>query len=205
VSAARRHWDAVYDARGADRVSWYQPEPAMSLSLIDAIGLTREASVVDVGGGASVLAARLLERGFADVTVLDVSARALELAHAALGANAERVSWLERNVLAWSADRRYDLWHDRAVFHFLVDRAQRARYADVLEAALRPGGRAIVATFAADGPPTCSGLPVARYDADGLASALGRGLRTIATRREEHRTPAGTVQPFTWVALERRA
>jgi SAM-dependent methyltransferase len=203
VSAAQRHWDAVYAARGPDRVSWYQPEPATSLALIDDLNLGDDAAVIDVGGGASSLAARLLERGFTDVTVLDVSAQALELARTALGGGAQRVTWLEQDVLAWSPDRVYDLWHDRAVFHFLVDRAKRQRYADVLAGALRPGGRAIVATFAVDGPLTCSGLAVARYDADGLASALGPGLRPIATRREEHHTPAGTVQPFTWMALER--
>jgi hypothetical protein len=112
------------------------------------------------------------------------------------------VTWLVQDVLEWSPERSYDLWHDRAVFHFLVDRMQRQRYAEALGWALRPGGRAIIATFAADGPTTCSGLPVARYDPDQLAGAIGAGLRPLADRREEHQTPAGRVQPFTWVTFE---
>jgi Methyltransferase domain len=152
--------------------------------------------------GASSLAARLLARGFIDITVLDVSVRALGLARVALGAKSARVCWLEQDLLGWSPQRRYDLWHDRALFHFLVDPAQQRRYGEALRSALRPGGKVIIGTFAADGPTTCSGLPVTRYDADGLATALGEAFTTLATRREEHRPPADSIQPFTWVTLE---
>ena len=203
-SAAKRHWDGVYEAAGARKVSWYQREPEMSLVLIEELGLRRDAAIVDVGAGASSLAERLLARGFIDITVLDVSARALELARAELGANAGSVSWLEQDLLSWSPQRQYDVWHDRAVFHFLVDPGKRARYVETLRSALRPGGKAVIGTFASDGPATCSGLPVVRYDADQLASALGDAFRLLATRREEHRTPADSVQPFTWAALERK-
>jgi trans-aconitate methyltransferase len=175
----------------------------MALDLIDELRVARDAAIVDLGAGASSLAARLLARGFTDITVLDVSAQALELARADLGANAAHVRWLEQDLLSWSPQRRYDLWHDRALFHFLVDPAQQERYAEALRSALRPGGKAIIGTFAADGPTTCSALPVARYDADQLATAFGDAFTTLATRREEHRTPGNSVQPFTWVALER--
>jgi SAM-dependent methyltransferase len=177
----------------------------MSLELIADLALARDAAIVDVGGGASTLAARLLEHGFTDVTVLDVSAQALGQARAALGPEAKRIHWLERDLLSWSPDRPYDLWHDRAVFHFLTEPARRERYGEVLRVALRPGGTAVIATFAADGPTTCSGLPVARYDAGRLAGVFGDTFTTRSTSREEHRTPAGSIQPFTWVVLERRA
>jgi trans-aconitate methyltransferase len=204
-TALRGHWDAVYRTKGPHAVSWFQAEPVMSLELIGDLRLARDAAIVDVGGGASSLAARLLERGFTDITVLDVSAQALAQARAALGAEAQRICWLERDLLSWVPDRPYDLWHDRAVLHFLTEPQRRERYAEVLRSALRPGGHAVVATFAADGPTTCSGLPVARYDAEGLAAVFGDEFATIATTREEHRTPAGSAQPFTWVVLGRRA
>jgi SAM-dependent methyltransferase len=202
-SNAKRHWDAAYQTRGARNVSWYQPEPTVSLALIDELRLPRDAAIVDLGAGASSLAARLLGRGFIDITVLDVSAQALELARADLGADAARVRWLEQDLLSWSPQRRYDLWHDRALFHFLVDPAQRERYAEALRSALRPAGRAIIGTFAADGPTSCSGLPVARYDGDQLTAAFDGSFRTLATRREQHHTPGNSIQPFTWITLER--
>ncbi len=146
----------------------------------------------------------MLAAGFADLTVLDVSGRALELARAESGAKAARVQWIQQDVLSWSPQRRYDLWHDRAVFHFLVDPVQRERYAGTLRSAMRPGGKVIIGTFAADGPTTCSGLPVARYDPDRLASEFGECFSRLATGREEHRTPADSIQPFTWVAFECR-
>jgi trans-aconitate methyltransferase len=203
ASTAKRHWDAVYQTKEVREVSWYQPEPDMSLALIEELRLNRDAAIVDLGAGASSLAARLLARGFLDITVLDVSVRALGLARADLGARSAHVCWLEQDLLSWSPQRRYDLWHDRALFHFLVDPAQQERYAQALRSALRPGGKAIIGTFAADGPTTCSALPVARYDADQLATAFGDAFTTLATRREEHRTPSNSVQPFTWIALER--
>jgi hypothetical protein len=201
-STARRHWEAVYGAKGAHNVSWFQPEPEMSLELIERLRLGLDAAILDVGGGASSLAARVIARGFSDVTVLDISSVALDLARAALGTNASRVNWIEQDLLSWSPQRRYGLWHDRAVFHFLVDRSDVERYTETLRSAIGHGSKAIIGTFAADGPQSCSGLPVARYAPDQLAAAFGPGFATVATRREEHRTPSGSLQPFTWVALE---
>jgi SAM-dependent methyltransferase len=193
----------VYRTSGVRDVSWYQPEPEVSLELIDELGVGRDDAILDVGGGGSSLAARLLARGFSDITVLDVSSRALELAREDLGAEAARVHWIARDLLRWSPQRRYDLWHDRAVLHFLVEGAERERYLETLRSATRGGAKVVIGTFAADGPARCSGLPVARYDVDGLASAVGDAFVTRTTRRQEHRTPGGSVQPFTWVAFER--
>jgi SAM-dependent methyltransferase len=201
-NGARRHWEEIYGAKGACDVSWYQREPDVSLALIERSQLPRTAPIIDVGGGASSLAARLVARDFTDVTVLDISPRALELAREELGANASRVSFIEQDLFSWSPQRRYDLWHDRALFHFLVDPWPRERYAGILRSALSDGGTVVIGTFAADGPERCSGLPVARFGADALAAQFGDALALVATSREEHRTPAGWCQPFTWVVLE---
>ncbi len=202
-SATRRHWQDVYGAKGARGVSWYQPEPEVSLALIERLRLGRRAAILDIGAGASSLAARLLARGFIDVTMLDISRGALDLARADLPARTPEVKWIEHDVLSWSPRRPYDLWHDRALFHFLVDPSQRERYTQTLRSAIGHGGKVIIGTFAADGPESCSGLPVARYSPDQLAAAFGPAFATIATSREEHWTPAGARQPFTWVTLER--
>jgi SAM-dependent methyltransferase len=201
-STARRYWQAVYGAKGADEVSWFQPEPELSLGLIERLRLRPDAAIVDVGGGASRLAARLTARGFTDITVLDISSGALDLARAELGTNASCVTWVEHDLLSWSPQRRYDLWHDRALFHFLVDPCDVKRYSETLRSAISPDGKVIIGTFAADGPQSCSGLPVARYGPDQLAAAFGAAFATVATRREEHRTPGGSRHPFTWVALD---
>jgi trans-aconitate methyltransferase len=197
------HWDTVYEQRGAEGVSWYQPVASTSLELIDALDVPRDAAVVDVGGGASPLTAGLVERGFTDVSVLDVSKSALDTARERLGPESP-VTWLHEDVLGWRPHRRFDLWHDRAVFHFLTDADDRARYLAVLGSAIRPGGAVVLATFAPDGPEYCSGLPVARHSArqlaDALGSVVGRDFRAVHVRREEHTTPAGAVQVFTWVA-----
>ncbi|MEV0273660.1 class I SAM-dependent methyltransferase [Hamadaea sp. NPDC050747] len=198
-----QHWRRTYDTKGVDEVSWYQTDPAVSLRLLTAAGLSPASRVLDVGGGASVLADRLLDAGIGDVTVLDIADSALSAARTRLGERAGAVTWLVRDVLAWNPEPRYDLWHDRAVFHFLTDPADRDRYRRVLAAGLAPGGHVVIGTFAADGPQSCSGLPVARYDADQLAAQFP-GFEPIESAREEHHTPWDSVQPFTWLVLRRR-
>jgi 2-polyprenyl-3-methyl-5-hydroxy-6-metoxy-1,4-benzoquinol methylase len=191
------HWDAVHGSRALDTVSWYEPSPRMSLRMLDALEVTPGQSVVDVGGGAAALAIALAERGFADVTTIDISAVALDLArHRRPGLQA-----VLEDVLSWRPPRRFDVWHDRAVFHFLVTADERARYRDTLAAALSPGGAVVVGVFATNGPPTCSGLPVVRYHAAGLTRELGADFTVIAEERDIHVTPAGKRQPFTWLAL----
>lgn len=193
------HWDHAYRRRGSRGVSWYQPAPAVSLELVGLLGVARSDPVVDVGGGASTLVDALVAGGFEDVTVLDVSAVALDEARQRTG-DPPGVHWVCADVAAWRPARRYRLWHDRAVFHFMVDDADRALYLLALRAGVARGGAVVMATFAPDGPRACSGLPVARYSAGELAAVIGEDFVVEVTRTEEHTTPDGTVQPFTWVA-----
>lgn len=195
------HWDSTYERRGFTGVSWYQAEPVVSLDLIAESGVLRDAAVIDVGGGASALVDRLLADGFADVSVLDISSRAIEETRGRLPADAP-VDWVVSDVLSWHPARRYSLWHDRAVFHFLVSAGERQTYCRTLASALVPGGLVVIGTFAGDGPDSCSGLPVARYSEADLASALGDGFTPIAFRHELHWTPSGGTQPFTWMAAK---
>jgi SAM-dependent methyltransferase len=196
------HWDQAY-AHGDTMRSWFQAAPEMSLRMLDAAGVTAADSVIDVGGGASPLAAALLGRGFGDVTVLDVSAVAIEHARRRLGPRAGQVHWLTADVRAWQPIRRFSAWHDRAVFHFLTTAPDQEGYRRALAAATAPGAVAVVGCFALDGPRQCSGLPVARYGPGDLAARLGPGWALVAEDREEHITPNGLTQPFTWIAQRR--
>jgi SAM-dependent methyltransferase len=204
-AARRDHWDQVYASRGQRQVSWYQPDPRLSAALVTdaaaSLPAGRDSAVIDAGGGASLLAQRLTSAGFTDVTVLDVSAAALAAGRARPGSS--RICWVNADLLGWKPPRAYQIWHDRAVFHFLVSPADRAAYLATMRAALPGGGAVILAAFAADGPEYCSGLPVARYDPAGLAAELtaayGDAVTITGHHAEQHRTPAGTVQPFTWL------
>ena len=196
--AAAARWDATYRTRGVDGVSWFQTEPAVSLQLIEAAGVAHDAAIIDVGGGASVLVDHLVGRGYNDVSVLDVSAVALGEAQARLGAGAP-VTWLHEDLLSFKPSRRYDLWHDRGVLHFLVAQSDRDKYRQLLMSSLAPGGHVVIGTFAEDGPQECSGLPVARYSGQALAEILGDSFLPTETLRESHKTPSGATQPFTWV------
>ena len=204
ANSTASHWDDTY-AAGETTRSWFQQHPGVSLRMFEAAGVQAGASVIDVGGGASSLAGALLERGFGDVTVLDISAAGMACARQRLGARAEQVRWLVADVRTWVPERRYAVWHDRAVFHFLISAEDRRQYVRTLEAATEPGTVAVFGLFAPDGPQRCSGLPVARYSAADLADELGSGWTLISQDREEHRTPVGAVQPFTWAALVKRA
>lgn len=199
----RAHWEAVYLTKPADSVSWFQPHPGPSLDALDRLGLPAGASLIDVGGGASNLVDALLDRGWSDLSVLDISRAALDVAQARLGDRAAGVEWLVADATAWTPDRTYDVWHDRALFHFLTRVSHRAAYRRALEAAVAPSGHAIMATFARDGPERCSGLPVMRYDERSLAEVIGPGFRLRSHWREEHHGPAGQRQMFTWCLSER--
>lgn len=197
------HWQRVYAERAPSEVSWHEPEPAVSLELIEEAGLERRAAILDAGGGASLLAARLLESGYTDVTVSDISAAALDRARAGLGSIAGRVSWLQADLRAHRLERRYDLWHDRALLHFMVDPDDRARYLDTMRGALRASGHLVVATFGPEGPTRCSGLPVDRYGADQLSALLGGEFELLSSRLVDHRTPSGASQQFQYAHLRR--
>jgi ubiquinone/menaquinone biosynthesis C-methylase UbiE len=198
------HWDGVYSSRGPTEMSWFQATPTVSLELLDVLGVSRQSGVIDVGGGASLLVDHLLERGFEDVSVLDVSDAALRSARSRLTSGAP-VTWVRNDVLSWRPERGFDLWHDRAVFHFLTDAVDRLTYLRTMRRALRPGGAVIMGTFASDGPDQCSGLPVARYSSEELAAAIGTEFDIVAARREVHTTPRGAIQPFSWLAARLRA
>ena len=190
------HWQNVYATKAENEVSWYQEYPAPSLDLIAATGVTSDASVIDVGGGASRLVDRLLDKNFRRVAILDLSAKALEEAKTRLGRRADTIDWIVADVTTCEPSRTYDLWHDRAAFHFLTEPADRDAYVVRLNKAVQHGGHVIIATFAPDGPERCSGLPIVRYDPDALARTLGPGFELVQSRRHDHVTPSGNTQRF---------
>jgi 2-polyprenyl-3-methyl-5-hydroxy-6-metoxy-1,4-benzoquinol methylase len=200
----RAHWENVYTTKRDDQVSWFQENPAPSLALIDLAQPTPETTIVDIGGGASRLVDCLVARGFNHVTVLDLSEAALATAKARLGDQAN-VQWVAADVTKWKPTQTYDIWHDRAAFHFLTDGSDRATYVACLKQAIKPGGHVVIGAFAIDGPERCSGLPVNRYDAAGLAAELGKGFRLIDARRQEHATPWGAIQRFQFCIFQRSA
>jgi trans-aconitate methyltransferase len=196
------HWDQAY-AHGEATRSWYQSRADVSLQLFDELDVEPRHSVVDVGGGASVLVDELLARGHRELCVLDVSMAGLRIARERLGDLAEQVEWVIGDVLDWRPARRFDVWHDRATFHFLTDPQDRARYRAVLATATVPNALAVLATFAPDGPTMCSGLPVSRWDAAALAAELAPDWALDSQATVAHTTPSGAVQPFTWTAFRR--
>lgn len=200
----RTHWQEVWTSKQPETVSWFQPEPATSLALIAKAELRKDAGIVDIGGGASVLVDCLLEKGYVHVAVLDVSDAALTVAHERLGPLGDDVAWIESDVLEWRpVPGLFELWHDRAVFHFLTRPEEQKAYRNVMMTALVPGGWAVIGTFAPDGPEKCSGLPVARHDAASVARILGPDFELIEEVREEHCTPGGKVQKFCWCLFRR--
>ena len=201
----KEHWNQVYQAKAPDDVSWFQTRPAISLKLIEATGIGKDKGIIDVGGGASVLVDFLLDAGFTKLAVLDISAAALEHAKQRLGASAGNVEWFEADVTGFNPPHRFGLWHDRAVFHFLTDKADRQKYVQTLKRTLTPDGHVILATFATGGPLKCSGLDVARYDAPGICAELGAGFRLVEQVDETHVTPWDTRQKFSGFRFARNA
>ena len=190
------HWQNVYTSKGEKEVSWFQDRPAISLEFIAAAKVQPDATIIDIGGGASRLVDALLDEGYSNLTVLDLSEAALASSRERIGPRAAAVKWVAADVTTWQPPEPYDVWHDRAAFHFLTEETDRQAYVSRLTIALRSGGQAIIGTFALDGPERCSGLPVTRYDAASLAAALGPRFRLLENRKEEHRTPWGASQIF---------
>src|SRR5262245_26038270 len=197
------HWEHVYSTKPEAGVSWYQDEPQLSLELIGAVAPTEGGRIIDVGGGASVLIDRLLDLRFGEIAVLDISETALGKARARLGERAERVRWVVADVTEGSELGTFDVWHDRAVFHFLTDPADRRSYVELAGKTVPAGGHLIIATFADDGPKRCSGLDVCRYNARPLAAELGEGYALVREARETHTTPWGSSQPLFYGVFER--
>lgn len=200
----KTHWENIYQTKAPTQVSWFQAHPQVSLSLIQRTQVQPTEPIIDIGGGAATLVDDLLANGYQAVTVLDLSAQALRLARQRLGPLAERVTWLEADITTVELPAQaYAVWHDRAVFHFLTQPADRQRYVTAVRQAVRPGGFVIVATFAPDGPPRCSGLDVVRYSPESLHSEFGRGFELIDSARETHHTPAGGEQQFMYCFCRR--
>lgn len=193
----KQHWEQIYSSKVSSSVSWFQEHAALSLRLIHDTGLAKQAAIIDVGGGASTLVDDLAGEGYADLTVLDLSATALAVAKLRLGKHAAAIHWLEGDITCVElAENRYDIWHDRAVFHFLTDAADRYAYVEQVLRAVRPGGHMIIATFGSDGPEKCSGLPVVRYRPEALLAEFGEAFTLLAHEQEAHLTPSGAVQQF---------
>jgi len=197
------HWQQVYTSKDEQEVSWFEAEPQVSLDLIHATGVRPDAAIIDIGGGASRLVDALLDEGFRDLTVLDISQESLEKSRVRLGARATSVHWLAADVTAWEPERLYDLWHDRATLHFLTAPEERVAYIERLMRAVVPGGHVIIGTFAPEGPERCSGLPVVRHDAASLSALLGPSFELVESHRHEHHTPAGAAQLFQFSRFRR--
>ncbi|TFV68839.1 class I SAM-dependent methyltransferase [Bradyrhizobium frederickii] len=205
MSDRSSHWDSVYATKGEDEVSWFQNSPSTSLAMIRATNPDRGSAIIDIGGGASRLVDALLADGYRDVSVLDLSAHALDAAKKRIGAAASMVDWIVADATRWQPAKTYDVWHDRAAFHFLTDPKDRAAYVERLRSAVAPGGHVIIATFAPDGPEKCSGLPVQRHDSASLKAELGPEFELIETRRETHQTPWHSTQAFQFSRFRKRS
>jgi SAM-dependent methyltransferase len=202
-ASRQAHWENVYTTKGEKEVSWFQENPAPSLELIALIGLSKDAAVIDIGGGTSRLVDDLHARKYRRLTILDLSGAALAAARERLGDQGADVQWLIADITKWEPTQTYDLWHDRAAFHFLTDHTDQSAYVDRLKKAVKPGGHVIIGTFAPDGPERCSGLPIVRHDANTLAGVLGGDFVLTDTRRHDHATPWGAVQRFQFSTFRR--
>ena len=201
----KAHWDKLYTSKKPTEVSWHQTHLEKSLDLVRAAGVNESARIIDVGGGASTLVDDLLAAGFRHVTVLDIASTAIRNARERLGQRADEVAWLEADITRVELQaHRYDVWHDRAVFHFLTDATDRRRYLETVNHAVKPGGHVIVATFGPHGPLQCSGLDIVRYSPEGLRREFGADYRLVQSVTEDHVTPAGRHQEFIYCYCRKR-
>lgn len=200
----KEHWERIYSTKVPENVGWFQEHAYQSLRLIQESGVPRTAKIIDVGGGASTLVDDLINDGYSEITVLDLSASALAVSKTRLGPRSNTIQWLEADVTnAELPNQAYDIWHDRAVFHFLTSLEERYAYIDAALKALKPGGHVIIATFAEDGPTQCSGLPVIRYSAAELQAEFGSAFKLLQNCKEEHHTPFGTIQKFVYCHFQK--
>ncbi len=198
----QQHWEKVYNEKGPAQVSWYQITASVSLALIEEMGINQMGRVIDVGAGASVLADKLLEEGFKNIAVLDISAKALQYSKERLGEKATGITWIEEDVTKFEPPQQYDLWHDRAVFHFLTDATDRRKYVETMTKAVKPNGYVIIATFAMEGPPKCSGLDVERYNSEKLSKEIGNHFVLVKSAEETHMTPWHSEQKFIYCVFK---
>ncbi len=204
TSQRQSHWQNVYQTKGEREVSWFQESPEISLELIHNSGVHADASIIDIGGGSSRLVDRLLDAEFTSITVLDLSENALETSKARLGTRCIEVDWMVADVTAWQPSQTYDIWHDRAAFHFLTDENDQVSYAERVKKAVKQEGYVIIGTFALDGPERCSGLPVVRHDAKSIGKVLGISFVFLDSRMQAHQTPGGVTQEFQFNLFRRK-
>jgi trans-aconitate methyltransferase len=196
------HWESMYQQKSPTDVSWYQAYPKLSLQLIQKSGISKDDPIIEVGGGASTLVDHLLADGFNQLTVLDITAAAMQHTQARLGNKSDKIQWLEADVTQFEPPQRYKYWHDRAVFHFLTDAPDRKNYIEVLKSALQPDAYVMIATFAPDGPEKCSGLNVVRYDSQRISEEFGDALKLLEIHHENHTTPSGGEQKFIYFLFQ---
>jgi len=200
----KSHWNGVYEGKSESEVGWFQNKPERSLKLIGCSGVPQSGAVIDVGGGASLLVDYLIRDGFENITVLDISSTALRTAQERLGESAKLVDWIEADITRFQTTEQFDLWHDRAVFHFLTQASERKRYVDLLHQTIKPGGHIIIAAFAMGGPKKCSGLDIVQYDATKLSQELGELFTLIEQEDEMHITPSGNEQAFGYYCFKKQ-
>lgn len=204
-SGRKAHWEKIYQSRALEEVSWYQPRPETSLRFLEALGLPLAAKIIDIGGGDSLLVDHLLELGYHNLSVLDISEAALERARRRLGARAEKVNWIAADATCFQPAEKYDCWHDRAAFHFLSKEEEITSYIRTAAGCLKPGGALVAGTFSEQGPDKCSGLPASRYSEPSLASRFEAFFEKVECRHASHVTPSGTVQDFVFCGFRRKA
>lgn len=200
----QQHWDKVYSEKAPTEVSWYEPMPQVSLELIRACNLPKEAAIIDVGGGDSFLAEFLVAQAYKDVTVVDISNNAIERAKERMCEKADEVSWIAADITEFTSERQYDLWHDRATFHFMTNEQQKERYLITLKQAVKPGGYVIMGTFSDQGPEKCSGLEITRYSIADLNKLFEKDFNVISGKNLDHETPSGGKQNFTYCCFQKK-
>jgi ubiquinone/menaquinone biosynthesis C-methylase UbiE len=200
----KQHWEKVFETKADSEKSWFQPYPETSVQFIMDLNIPKDAAIIDVGGGDSYLADVLLQEGYKDITVLDISAKALQNARKRLGKKANRIKWVESDVLSFHPEKKYDCWHDRAVFHFVTDKKNITAYKKQIAGSVKGKGKLIVGTFSEKGPEKCSGLPVHRYSQQQLTRALSQNFKKIKCIEEIHQTPFNTSQSFTFCSFQKK-
>ena len=199
----KRHWENVYKTKKLSEVSWYQPTPQASLDFFKELSIPKSAAIIDVGGGDSLLADHLLQLGYSDISVLDISAAAVDRAKMRLGKNANKINWVISDITEFSSDKKFDCWHDRATFHFLTTEEQIEKYLSVAQKQISENGRMIVGTFSTSGPEKCSGLPVKQYSEESLLSVLKKWFDKIKCITIDHLTPANKIQNFLFCSFKK--
>lgn len=199
----KNHWENIYNTKKLNEVSWYQPKPEISLDFILAANPDKDDAIIDIGGGDSFLADHLLETGFSNITVLDISAKAIERAKKRIGNKAERVKWIVSDIIDFTPTQQYDIWHDRAAFHFLTNEKEVKKYVAIAEQSIVQNGQLVIGTFSSNGPKKCSGIEIKQYAAENLAATFGSAFNLLNPKIIEHPTPFDTVQEFLFCSFQK--